>query len=387
MIKPYYLYGDIGEYLPLNAEEFVGQLGREDFTGVDELQLRINTYGGSVDVAVAIKNAVVAKASELRLKNKKFKVTAIIDGVCYSAGTILMLAADEIYMCSGTKLMIHQPMLMAQGTAEELATQSEFLQKVEKQIIQLYQERTNLTEAELKELMAKETYFTPEEALEKGFIDGVVKETEKPKAKMFGRDYTPKELKEFAKAIADKKYATLMLSRTLTKKEDKEMKLSDIASLMGLPEDTSEEDVKKKVKALFAAFTEEEEEEEEETEAEAEAETDEEEEEEEEEEPSAKAFAGAAAAIVSTRKAAMSALGLKEADPRFATFVKKESVMQELQSGTDSISKAFEACLSVLSKGKFSTSAQNLLEDPNKKKSKGVSPLQAEMQRRKEAFK
>src|SRR5690606_6687884 len=76
-----------------------------------EVTLHINSPGGSVLDALAI-------YSILRAHNGT--VTAVVDGLCASAATIVMLAADEVVMAQHSLLMVHNPWTVSAGDAGEM---------------------------------------------------------------------------------------------------------------------------------------------------------------------------------------------------------------------------------------------------------------------------
>ena len=89
------IYDEIGAY-GVSAKAFIAEMGALD-TGTD-LELRLNSPGGSVFDAVAIYNA---------LQRHDGKVTVTIDGIAASAASYIAMAGDEIVMPENAFLMIH----------------------------------------------------------------------------------------------------------------------------------------------------------------------------------------------------------------------------------------------------------------------------------------
>lgn len=177
------LYGDIGEWYEVNAQAVARALAAN--RGKDIL-VRINTYGGEVWEATTIHNL---------LKSHDGKVTTLVDGLCASAGNHILLAGEHIKMASNAMLMTHKPITFAYGNADDFREIADILDKTNETIIATYRERTGLSYGELNELLAKDTYMTATEALEKGFVDAIAGESKAAPAK----DNLPS-----AKAIEDR---------------------------------------------------------------------------------------------------------------------------------------------------------------------------------------
>ena len=128
------------------------------------LNLRINSPGGDVFDARAMKAA---------LHDYDGKIVAHVDGLSASAASFLMMAADEIVMAEGSFVMIHNAWGLTIGNADEHRMQAGILDKVDDSIVADYAARTGKPEADIREWMAAETWFTAEEAVSAGFADRV----------------------------------------------------------------------------------------------------------------------------------------------------------------------------------------------------------------------
>ena len=167
------LYGTIGsdewwdDICDKTFKEDIANLGE-----VENINLHINSPGGSVFAAVAIANT---------LKNHKAKVTAYIDGLAASAATIITSACDVVKMPKNALFMIHNPLTWAYGNKQELEKTGILLDKVKDSILESYLAKAkDKTKEELSALMDEEKWFNAEEAKEYGFIDEIVGEMEKP---------------------------------------------------------------------------------------------------------------------------------------------------------------------------------------------------------------
>lgn len=131
---------------------------------VEEIDVRINSPGGSVWQGMAIYNG---------LKNHTAKINVHIDGLAASMATIVAMAGDTISMAQNAMFMIHEPRTYAEGTAEDLLSQASLLEKLTTQAVLTYVSRTKMKEEDVREAMSAETWYTAEEAKAAGFITNI----------------------------------------------------------------------------------------------------------------------------------------------------------------------------------------------------------------------
>ena len=153
------IYDEIGAY-GVSAKAFLADLGK--LPDKAPLTLRLNSPGGSVFDAVAIYNALQRHAGT---------VTVSIDGIAASAASYIAMAGDEIVMPENAFLMIHDPSGMVMGTASDMRSMAEALEKIGASLLRGYAAKSGKPEAEIAILMAKETWLDASEALEMGFAD------------------------------------------------------------------------------------------------------------------------------------------------------------------------------------------------------------------------
>lgn len=155
------IYDEIGTY-GVSAKAFIAEIGKLE-AGTD-LELRINSPGGSVFDAVAIYNA---------LKRHDGSVTVTIDGIAASASSYVAMAGDEIVMPENAFLMIHDPSGLAMGTAGDMRDMAEALDKIAGSLIKGYAAKSGKSDDEIASLMAAETWFDAAEAVGAGFADRI----------------------------------------------------------------------------------------------------------------------------------------------------------------------------------------------------------------------
>jgi len=155
------IYDEIGAY-GVTAKGFLAELGAlPDDAAID---LRLNSPGGSVFDAVAIYNA---------LKRHPGEITVWIDGIAASAASYIAMAGDTIVMPENAFLMIHDPSGLVMGTAEDMRSTAEALDKVKGSLIQGYATKSGKPDDAIATLMAAETWLDAQDALDLGFIDRI----------------------------------------------------------------------------------------------------------------------------------------------------------------------------------------------------------------------
>ena len=103
------------------------------------------------------------------LARHKAHKTVYIDGLAASIASLIAMAGDEIVMPRNSMLMIHNAWAMTAGNATELRKMADELDKVDSVLRSTYVAKTGLDEAEITDMMANETWFTANDAIDKGF--------------------------------------------------------------------------------------------------------------------------------------------------------------------------------------------------------------------------
>lgn len=136
----------------------------EDGNGSD-LEVIINSGGGSV-----------FDGSEIyyELKNYQGNVEVRIVGLAASAASFIAMGGDTIKIAPTAQMMIHNSSTVARGDYNEMDKASEMLKNTNKTIANAYRLKSGLEESELLDLMNQETWLTPQMALEKGLVDGIM---------------------------------------------------------------------------------------------------------------------------------------------------------------------------------------------------------------------
>jgi len=145
------------------------QLETAKKTKSSTLTVLINSGGGSVFSASEIYTA---------LKSFAGGVTVQIVGLAASAASVIAMAGRRVEMSPTAQLMIHNASVSVQGDYRTMNHTSEFLQNINKSIMNAYTAKTGLNETKLKAMMDKETWMNAQKAKELGFIDAIMFEQE-----------------------------------------------------------------------------------------------------------------------------------------------------------------------------------------------------------------
>lgn len=133
---------------------------------VSNITVRINSPGGDVSDGLAIYNSLL---------NHPAKINVEIDGWALSVASVIAMAGDTITMAESSLFMIHNPWTIIAGDAEDLRKGAEVIDKNKEMLLKAYKHHTNLSITALSQAMDAETWYTPEEAKESGFVTDISK--------------------------------------------------------------------------------------------------------------------------------------------------------------------------------------------------------------------
>lgn len=171
-----YLYGYITPF-PYSENEHSATtvLGTLQSITADEIELHINSAGGSVFEGVAIHNILSDHPATINVK---------IDGMCGSIATTIALAGDHIEMAKNASWMIHNPTSSVWGESSDMRSAADMLDQLKESILNTYEDATGKDRNTLSSWMDEEKMFTAQEALDEGFVDSI--KTTVPSAKTTG---------------------------------------------------------------------------------------------------------------------------------------------------------------------------------------------------------
>ena len=155
-----YVYGEIvserddwfGSESDVVITEFKEELDR--LGNIKNLNIYINSPGGDVFAAstmISILN---------RLKQNGTTINAYVDGLSASAASFLMMAADNINLYKNSVVMVHKPMSIAIGNANDMQKTIDALNKIEDSVMMpMYMGKAKVSENKIKGLINAETWL------------------------------------------------------------------------------------------------------------------------------------------------------------------------------------------------------------------------------------
>lgn len=152
-----------GNFIALN--DFLHDL--DELGSKDNVTVHINSVGGSLYAGLAIYN---------RLRALSANITTINDALAASAASIIFQAGNTRKVNAGSNLMIHEAAGFCYGyyQVRDLKDAIKQLEAHNKSAVAAYAERTGKDADTIRNLLAKETWMTGQEAVDAGFADEVI---------------------------------------------------------------------------------------------------------------------------------------------------------------------------------------------------------------------
>ena len=138
---------------------------------VDEITVRINSPGGGVASAIAIRTAL--------MKHKAGKIIDI-EGQCCSAATLIAcIPGAKVRIARGSDYMIHRCSMGVRGNVNVIRSAMESMINTDNAIADIYAEKTGKRDREgYLKLMDKTEWYDADGAIAEGFADEVIEAAE-----------------------------------------------------------------------------------------------------------------------------------------------------------------------------------------------------------------
>ena len=132
-----------------------------------EIKLYINSEGGDMFAGFS--------GHDL-LRQMKIKVTTVALGCCASAATFLLLGGHKRLMGPKAHVLIHSMASEGQAWAkyEEMKDEMKNCKKFQSMIRQMYDENCSIPSKDMKKLMRKDVYLTPQKCLKWNIVDEIL---------------------------------------------------------------------------------------------------------------------------------------------------------------------------------------------------------------------
>ena len=151
------------------GDEVTPQLFKDELNaGSGNITVWINSPGGDVFAAAQIYNM---------LRDYKGSVTVKIDGIAASAASVIAMAGNTVCVSPLAMMMIHNPATIATGEAKDMQKAIAMLN------LNAYESKTGLTRARLSHMMDDETWFNAKKAVELGFADKILFDSDEEEKK------------------------------------------------------------------------------------------------------------------------------------------------------------------------------------------------------------
>lgn len=163
-----FVYGEIVQEKSVDwwtGEESQTDVGLMDFKeqldsigNVQKLNLYINSPGGDVFTASTMISMLQ------RVKDKGTTINAYVDGLSASAASFLMMVADNVNLYKNSTVMVHKPMSIAIGNANDMQKTIDALNKIEESVMMpMYMNKSKVSEEEIKSLIDAESWLSAKE--------------------------------------------------------------------------------------------------------------------------------------------------------------------------------------------------------------------------------
>ncbi len=158
-----YLYGVIGdEFGGITSDQFRKALA--EIPAKQAIDLHIHSDGGSVFEGVAMHS---------QLSQRSGAVNVIVDGLAASAASFVAMAGKTIEMAQHSWMMIHEAHGSMNGRAGDFRAAADRMDAINAEIVSIYSQRWNGTEAALRAALDAETWLDAEAAVASGLADRI----------------------------------------------------------------------------------------------------------------------------------------------------------------------------------------------------------------------
>jgi ATP-dependent Clp protease, protease subunit len=153
------------------VKDTIKSLGEAAAEGLSEVVVQISSGGGRCDESFGLYDY---------LRNASVSITTRVYGNCGSMAVILLLAGEKRYISKHSRIFLHE--MTTTFAKETTYSLSEFRLSYESlcnhndQYADIIRERLRkrMSKEEIYALMKAETYLSPQEALNRGFVDAII---------------------------------------------------------------------------------------------------------------------------------------------------------------------------------------------------------------------
>ena len=162
-----------GEIDDISANNIVAELLYLESINHDDINIYINSPGGSITAGMAIYDT---------MNYIKSDVSTICIGMAASMGAFLLSSGTKgkRYALPNSEIMIHQPLGGTQGQATDILIASNRIIKLKNKLNKILANNTGKNIKIIEKDTERDKFFDSEEALEYGLVDKILKEANNP---------------------------------------------------------------------------------------------------------------------------------------------------------------------------------------------------------------
>ena len=143
---------------------FVSELNRLEKQYTD-IVIKMHLYGGSVFDGNLMCNAIESSLSDISID---------IIGLAASMGGVMIMSSKKVRMVENGYIMLHAPHSGSYGEAKDHESSANLLRLIEKSFLKKLSIRLQITEAEAKKYIEKDTWLDAEQSLALGLISEIL---------------------------------------------------------------------------------------------------------------------------------------------------------------------------------------------------------------------
>ena len=161
-----YLKGEVNGDMACDFVEQVLYLNKEDDTL--PITVLIHSPGGEIDAGMLIYDVI---------QSSKAPIRTVCTGRAYSMGAVLLASGTGgRYILPHSKTMLHEPLISngVGGSCSSIRSMSDSLIETRRMINELLSKHTGKSVEEIETATSYDHYFSAEESVEFGLVDGII---------------------------------------------------------------------------------------------------------------------------------------------------------------------------------------------------------------------